>query len=294
MRVGLVGAGPWARMMHAPLLTEGDETELVGVWARRPEAARELAHRFGTEPVDSFPDLLERCEAVAFAVPPDVQAGLATAAAAAGKHLLLDKPTGLDAAQAAQLADAAAAAGVISLVVLTNRYADDVRAFLESATAHEITGVRCASIGGAFLDGSPFATPWRLQHGVLADLGPHVFDLAEALAGPVERLQAVGDPHAWVSLSLRHRGGAVTSIDLCATLPLDPGVWQIAAYGPGGADELRPAPPGFGAQERERGIRRRVRQEFATAVRQRKPHPLDAAHGAHLAELVQAAHVSLR
>ena len=37
--VGLIGAGPWARMAHAPMLAKSPHTRLAGVWARRPEAA---------------------------------------------------------------------------------------------------------------------------------------------------------------------------------------------------------------------------------------------------------------
>jgi predicted dehydrogenase len=72
--VGLVGAGPWAEMLHAPMLAGGPETTLAGVWARRPEAARALAEAHGSRAVGSLEELWEVCEAVAFAVPPDVQA----------------------------------------------------------------------------------------------------------------------------------------------------------------------------------------------------------------------------
>src|SRR5690606_24187086 len=43
LTVGLVGAGPWASMFHAPAIAGGPETRLAAVWARRPEAAGELA-----------------------------------------------------------------------------------------------------------------------------------------------------------------------------------------------------------------------------------------------------------
>ena len=43
LRVGLVGAGPWASMVHAPMLARNPKTELVGVWARRETAAQSLA-----------------------------------------------------------------------------------------------------------------------------------------------------------------------------------------------------------------------------------------------------------
>ena len=70
VRVGLVGAGPWARAMHARMLAAGPETTLTAVWARRPEAAQETAAPYGAKVAASFDELLEQCEAVAFAVPP--------------------------------------------------------------------------------------------------------------------------------------------------------------------------------------------------------------------------------
>ena len=93
MRVGLVGAATWARRMHAPMLAAGPETELVGVWARRSDAARRLAAAAGTLAVASFDELLDTCEAVDFAVPPDVQATSVPRAAARGKaqNLVLEE-----------------------------------------------------------------------------------------------------------------------------------------------------------------------------------------------------------
>lgn len=70
VRVGLVGAGPWARTMHARMLAAGPETTLAAVWARRQEAAAEVAEPYGAPVAASFEELLDRCEAVAFAVPP--------------------------------------------------------------------------------------------------------------------------------------------------------------------------------------------------------------------------------
>ena len=57
-------------MFHAPMLAGASGLDLSVVWARRPEAATALAERFGAEAVGSFDELLERCDAVAFAVPP--------------------------------------------------------------------------------------------------------------------------------------------------------------------------------------------------------------------------------
>jgi Oxidoreductase family, NAD-binding Rossmann fold len=118
------------------------------VWAQRPEAARALAEAHGSRVVGSLEELWDVCEAVAFAVPPDVQAELAAVAARAGRHLLLDKPVALTVAAAEELAAVVGEAGVVSQMVLTNRYAPTGRAFLAAAEEFEMVGARCASLSG--------------------------------------------------------------------------------------------------------------------------------------------------
>src|SRR5688500_3003567 len=108
LRVGLVGGGPWAKMVHAPVLAAGPETVLAGVWARRPDQAERLASRHGAPSFDTVDELFANCDAVAFAVPPGVQAELAVRAAGQGKALLLEKPIAGDLDAAQRLADAVA------------------------------------------------------------------------------------------------------------------------------------------------------------------------------------------
>ncbi|MEI2620256.1 MAG: Gfo/Idh/MocA family oxidoreductase [Candidatus Nanopelagicales bacterium] len=96
VRVGLVGAGPWAGMFHAPMLAAGPETTLAVVYARRVEAARELAQRFGAHPTDDFDEFLGRCDAVAFAVPPDVQARLVTTGGSGGQAVAAGEAAGVE------------------------------------------------------------------------------------------------------------------------------------------------------------------------------------------------------
>ena len=185
VRVGLVGAGPWATMFHAPLLSSGPETTLSGVWARRPDAAAELAGRHGTTASDSFDDLLAVSDAVAFAVPPDIQAELAVRAAEAGKAVLLDKPIALDVDAAERLAAAVEASGVGSLVVFTVRFAAEVRRFVDAARGLDAVGAQLTMVSPAFLAGPFSSSPWRHEHGALLDVGPHAVDLATAVLGPV-------------------------------------------------------------------------------------------------------------
>lgn len=114
--VGLVGAGPWATRFWAPAVEGADGTELAAVWARRPRAALDVVGGDRTRVAGSFDELLERCDAVAFAVPPDVQAPLASTAARAGRHVLLEKPLALDLAAAEELGRAVGESGVASVM----------------------------------------------------------------------------------------------------------------------------------------------------------------------------------
>ena len=89
MRFGLAGTGHWAKIVHAPALASTAGIRLAGVWGRNEQAAAALADSHDCVPYRSFDDLLAEVDAVAFAMPPDVQADLAVRAAAAGRHLLL-------------------------------------------------------------------------------------------------------------------------------------------------------------------------------------------------------------
>jgi predicted dehydrogenase len=280
--VGLVGAGPWAATMHGPVLAAGPQTRLAAVWARRPEAAARLAARLGTHAAGSYRELLDGCEAVAFAVPPDVQAALAPRAAAAGKALLLEKPLALDLAGARALADAAREHGVVTQLVLTKRYHPGTRAFLAAAAAFAATGARACYLHGAFL-GGPMATGWRLTRGALHDLGPHLLDLADAALGPVEHLRAAGDSRRWIELTCVHRGGAVSQLSLSGAVGLPRSRAGIELFGPAGTLALD-----FATLDHAR-CWPVLRAEFAAAVRSGLSPALDVHRGLYLQQLLDRA-----
>lgn len=285
LRIGLVGAGPWAQIFHAPMLASSSDVDLVGVWARRPDQAELLAVRHDAEAVAHIEDLFARCDAVALAVPPDVQSELAVRAAGAGCNLLLDKPLGLDVAQARRVTEAVKANGVVSQMILTNRYRPSVRSFLADCAGFAVHGARAAWIGGGSIPGAYFATPWRIRNGALLDLGPHVLDLLEAAVGPIAHIHSTGDPTRWIELTCTHEGGAVSQASLSITTPIDPGVARFDLFGPKGSITLdtNRQPEDFSDAMRS------IPQELAAAVASGHGHPLDAVHGLHLQELIAAA-----
>jgi predicted dehydrogenase len=242
LRFGVVGTGYWAQEAHATALAAHPDAELVAVWGRDPAKTEELAGRFGIRGHGDLDRLLAEVDAVAVAVPPDVQAELAVRAAAAGRHLLLDKPLALSLDGAERVAGAVAASGVASLVFFTLRFLPPVAAWMEQATGtggwHGGDG---AWLGTALQPGSPFAgSPWRQRKGALWDLGPHMLSLVLPTLGPVERVAAGTGLGDTVHLVLRHQDGVSSTLALSQTVPAAAEGIGLELYGPQGRSAVPP------------------------------------------------------
>jgi predicted dehydrogenase len=269
VRVGLVGAGPWAQFVHAPMLAAGPETVLAGVHGRSLERARALATRHGVPVFATFDELLAASDAVACCVAPDAQVAYAVRAADAGRALLLEKPLALDLVGARRVADAVGANRVANVVVLTNRFAEPVRAFLDAARSFAADGGRATFVSSAFVEG-PFAqSPWRQAHGALLDVGPHVVDLVDAALGPIVAVERAVDRSArCAQLLCTHEGGAVSTVLVdCATR--GESRTDVELFGRDGrlACDARTADESITLAT--------LRSEFAACVRTGTPHAID-------------------
>jgi predicted dehydrogenase len=284
VKVGIVGAGPWAHSFHAPMIVGGPETELAAIWARRSEAAAELAAAHGSRAVDSFDELLEVSDAIVFAVPPDVQAELAPRAAAAGKALLLEKPIGLNLAQAEALVDALDASNAVTQVMFTNRYSARVQDFIAEARNRTAVGAIGKYINGACLPGGYFATPWRVLKGALLDLGPHMLDLLDASLGPIVDISGKGDPTTWFLVTAEHESGAISTASLSLTIPTDGEVTGINLFTTEGEMFVD-----FVGKDGDPQAPHNIRAEFAATVARGSSHEMDIHRALYIQRLLDKA-----
>jgi len=286
LRVGLVGAGPWATTVHAPGIADHPGTRLASVWARKPEAAAELAAAHGAEVASTPDELLSTVDAVAFAVPPEVQADIAAKAAALGKHLILEKPIASTVDEAERLADAVERAGVASLVLLTRRYAPETKELLTQLhRTGSWSGADAQWLSGSLLTGPYSRSPWRHERGALHDLGPHVFDLLDISLGRITDVLAahVSDAGLW-RLVFAHEGGATSSATLSMSLPLQPSVAELTVYGEHGYRRL--ATSGTSARD----CYTLLLDDFVAMVHSgTTEHPLDVRRGLHLQRIIASA-----
>ena len=235
LRFGLVGTGHWAQITHAPALASTDGIELAAVWGRDAGAAAELAAGYHATAHRDLSAFLAGVDAVAFAVPPDVQAPIAIRAASAGKHLLLEKPIAISAADADALASAVEQARVASVVFFTARFQADTRAWLAEVTATGgWAGGAAVWLGTALQAGNPFNTPWRRDRGGLWDLGPHVISLLWASLGPVRSVTARAGRADITHLVLRHEDGATSTATVTLSAPSSAGHTDLYLWGQAG------------------------------------------------------------
>jgi predicted dehydrogenase len=284
IRFGLAGTGHWARIVHAPALASTPGVELAAIWGRNPTAAAALAADFGAVASPDFGAFLAGVDAVAFAVPPGVQAELAVQAADAGRHLLLEKPVALTDDAADTLVRAVAAAGVASVVFFTTRFQPDARRWLdEVAQTGGWAGGTATWLGTALSGSSPFDTPWRRDFGGLWDLGPHAVSLLWAILGPVCDVTADAGRGDLRYLVLHHESGATSTATLTLSAPQAAGGFRLEVWGEHG---IRALP---GPADAVVALRVALTELTASARSKVTAHPCDVAFGRNVTRVLTAA-----
>ncbi len=284
LRFGLVGTGHWARITHAPALASTEGIEFAAVWGRNPGAAAALAAGHGAVAYPGLGAFLAAVDAVAFSVPPDVQGEIAVRAAAAGKHLLLEKPLATSDAGAG-LVRAVQDGRVASVVFFTARFQPDVRAWLADVASQDGWAGGCAVwLGSAWQASSPFNTPWRRERGGLWDLGPHVISLLWASLGPVTSVTADAGPADVTHLVLQHEGGASSTMTVTLSASEAAAGFDLYLWGEPGRSA---APPE--SDQAEAALRVALAELAANARSGRVTHPCDVRFGRDVGRVLSEA-----
>ena len=221
MKVGIVGVG-FMGTTHAAGWAE-TPAEIVGFTAETKKEASSLAEQYDVKAVSSLDEMLPKVDVVDICSPTHLHYEMALKAAAAGKHIVCEKPLARTTRQAREIVSACRKAGVQLLV------AHVVRFFPEYALAH--AAVAEGQIGkpgvirlhrGSYRPKKP-AGNWFLDEvksgGILMDLMIHDYDYARWVAGDVETVSArrVTERHIEATVDyglviLGHRSGALSHI----------------------------------------------------------------------------------
>ncbi|MBC8076929.1 MAG: Gfo/Idh/MocA family oxidoreductase [Chloroflexales bacterium] len=262
IRVGVVGTSGYADFMHLPSLASHPQAAIVAICGRNAERARELAEKYTIPQV--FTDhraMIDQAalDALVVAAPDDLHYAIARAALDANLHVLCEKPLALSAADAWALYALAEQKRRTHLVHFTYRWRPwyrAVRELLDAGYLGRIYECQLSCLGGY---GRNAQYAWRFDgkrgHGILADLGSHMIDMARwlvaditsvsaRLATFVQRPGADGGPlepaNDAAQLSLAFANGAQGSIHVSAVAQLgERGMEKhLALYGERGTLEL--------------------------------------------------------
>lgn len=240
--IGVVGAGMASKPHAMALQTLSGTVAVRGVFRRDAAQRRSFCTEYGFPEADSLEALLEdpTVHALLVLTPPNARELIVAAAAAAGKHVLMEKPVERTTAGAERIVETCEAAGVRLGVIFQHRFRAGSRQLARLLQEGSLGAVQAVHLDVPW---------WRPQSyynqpgrgtlaqdggGVLLTQAIHSLDLMLSLCGPVERVAAIAattglhqmETEDFVGAGLRFVSGAPGS--LMAT----------TAFYPGGAERL--------------------------------------------------------
>ena len=196
LRIGVIGAGSFAKTCHIPGLQSHPQAEVVVLCGRRYDHARNIADQLNVpEVMTDFREVCARSDldALTIAAPNMEHAAVALAALAEGKHVFCEKPLGMTVAEARNMLRAGDASGKIHQVAFTFRYGYGIRELKRRVHQGDIGEPYYVRIQYDGWDGlkADWQTGWREKQalaggGVLFDVGSHLFDIVRYILGPID------------------------------------------------------------------------------------------------------------
>ena len=238
-KIGLIGLG-MAVTPHAQSLVELADRVDVLAWSPSPARRAAFNARFGLAVADSLEAVLDPpdIDAVMLLTPPDSRLELLQRIAAAGKHVLMEKPLERSLAGAERIVALTESAAITAGVVFQHRFresSETLSLLLAQGALGRIAGVQLDVPWWrpqSYYDEPGRGTLARDGGGVLITQAIHSMDLMLSLTGPVASVQAIAGTSAlhrmesedFVGAGLVFANGALGA--LLATTSFRPGLTE--------------------------------------------------------------------
>jgi UDP-N-acetyl-2-amino-2-deoxyglucuronate dehydrogenase len=236
-RIAIVGLGMAVTPHARGLVDLADTVEVAYAYAPSPARRAAFAERFPFPLTDRLDPILDdpTVEGVLILTPANTHLTVAEQCAAAGKHLLLEKPLEITTSRAEALVAVCRASGITLGVVLQHRFRPAGMRLADLLTAGELGRiVGCSTVIRLWRPQSYYDEPGRGSFardggGVLISQGIHTLDLMLSLAGPIAEVSGYATTTAvhrmetedMVCAAARFVSGAFGTID--ATTAAYPG-----------------------------------------------------------------------
>jgi predicted dehydrogenase len=225
MKVACIGMGWWSDVL-ADAIKRSGKLAIAGCYSRSAEKRDKFAAKYGCRAFPSYEAVLadRGIEAIINTTPNAAHLDTTRAAAAAGKHVFLDKPIANTIADARAITEACRKAKVVLALGYQRRRESQFRWIKQRIGEFGKLVNAEANISRDRL-GQIDLTSWRytaegMPGGVMLQIGIHYTDVLEYLLGPVKavsghfvRLVLPGDNPDVASLVLEHEDGALSTLN---------------------------------------------------------------------------------
>jgi predicted dehydrogenase len=227
VRVGCIGMGWWSDVLAHAISRSGKLT-IAACYTRSPDKRAAFAAKYGCRPAASYEAMLAdpAIEAIVNTTPNDAHLETTGAAAAAGKHVFLDKPIANTVSDGRAITAVCARHGVVLALGYQRRRESQfrwLRAQIDAGAFGKLVNAE-ANISRDRL-GKIDLSSWRYQAagmpgGVMLQIGIHYADVLAYLMGPITavsgelaRLVLPGDNPDVASLIFEHQNGALSTLN---------------------------------------------------------------------------------
>jgi len=228
IRVALVGCGRIAQRHFEAVASHGERMQLVAVCDTDRAAREAAAASTGVPAYASLGAMLSECDAdvVVLCTPSGQHAAQTVQVAAAGRHVITEKPMATRWADGKLMVEACDAANVRLFVVKQNRRNATVQLLKQAVDQKRFGRIYMVTLNvfwsrpQSYYDGARWRGTWEFDGGALMNQASHYVDLLDWLIGPVESVQAYTATLArdiqvedTAVVGIRWRSGALGSIN---------------------------------------------------------------------------------
>jgi len=227
LRVACIGMGWWSDVL-ADAIERSGKLKIISCYTRSEEKRAVFAAKYACRAAKSYETILadSEVEAIINTTPNDVHLPTTRAAAAAGKHVFLDKPIANTVSDGRGITESCRKAGIVLALGYQRRRESHfrwIRRQIDDGTFGKLVNAE-ANISRDRL-GKIDLTSWRytaegMPGGVMLQIGIHYTDVLEYLIGPIKavsgcfvRLVLPGDNPDVASLVLEHENGALSTVN---------------------------------------------------------------------------------
>ncbi|MFN7086483.1 MAG: Gfo/Idh/MocA family protein [Burkholderiales bacterium] len=227
VNVACIGMGWWSDVL-ADAITRSNKLKIVACFTRSADKRQAFARKYGCKPATSYEEILAdpAIDAIINTTPNNVHLETTRAAAAAGKHVFLDKPIANSVSEGFAIAEVCRKAGVVLALGYQRRREAHfrwVRQQIDAGVFGKLVNAE-ANISRDRL-GKIDLSSWRytaegMPGGVMLQIGIHYADVLEYLMGPINavsgrfaQLVLPGDNPDVASLVFEHENGALSTLN---------------------------------------------------------------------------------